>query len=263
LGQRKLMNSEIEFLTRVLKHKPGNYTLLYVGAAPGQHIPILSDMFPEVKFELWDPAPFAIKETNRIKIYREFFTTETMQRYMKTPNLLLVSDIRTTPYDNYKAKDSDGPDKEFEERIIIDMNMQKQWVLDLKPVRSLLKFRFPFIEGKTDYFDGIFFFQAFPPPQSNETRLEVGPHPKIKTYDHTKYERQMFYFNTVYRVQSFQHYHNKYGWSYDTIREYFILKKFLEFRGRSLNEIPEFVKKFDSLNNKPGKNISKILERYD
>lgn len=263
IGQRKLLLSEIEFLTRILKLEPGPFTLLYIGAAPGQHIPLLSDMFPEVKFILYDPAPFAIKETDKIKIHQKLFTDQELENHRYHPALLLVSDIRSAPRQNYQ--NAEDVDPEFEDEVRKNLEQQKKWVLELKPMRSLLKFRLPFTapeeQATTEYFDGVIFFQAYPPAQSAETRLEVS-RMKMIPYSHTKYEQQMFYFNTVYRPQSFVHYNRKYGWSYDTIREFYILKKYLAFRGRGDHEIPKYFQLFDSLTNHPSKKISEILARY-
>lgn len=265
LGQRKLLMSEIEFLTRVLKNRQDEYTLLYVGAAPGQHIPMLSEMFPEVTFILYDPAPFKIKPTANIQIHQELFTDDEVKKYSETKNLLFVSDIRSAPKPGY-AKDPDKEDPEFEEEVRKNLMQQKAWVTSLKPTRSLLKFRLPFTspeeKSATEYFDGIVFFQAYAPPQSTETRLEVGPNAKLIMFDHTVYEQQMFYFNTKYRVQNFSHYERRYGWSYDTIREYFILLKYLAFRGRGNKDIPKYFEQADTLSDKPFKKISKILAKY-
>ena len=60
-GQRKLFLSEVEFLTNVCASfeakKPFKpIVCIYAGAAPGNHIDLLSQMFPFVKFHLVDPA---------------------------------------------------------------------------------------------------------------------------------------------------------------------------------------------------------------
>lgn len=277
LGQRKLLLSEIEFLTRILRSSGSSggeskeYTLLYVGAAPGQHIPILSEMFPEVKFVLYDPAPFKIRPTSRIEIHQELFTDELIPKYAtagkRENRLLFVSDIRSVPRAGYQ--ETDAADIEFEEEVRKNLDWQRRWVEELRPVRSLLKFRLPFVDrnitdekSSTEYFDGIINFQAYAPPQSAETRLEVGNKPVLVRYDHSRYEQQMFYFNTLYRTQNFQHYHRKYGWSYDTIREYFILKKYCAMRGEGDKAIPGYFAKFDELTDKQEKKVVRILEKY-
>jgi hypothetical protein len=64
-GQRKLLLSEIEFLTLIGKRGLENATVVYAGAAPGTHIDYLARLFPDVKFVLVDPAPFSIKHTTQ------------------------------------------------------------------------------------------------------------------------------------------------------------------------------------------------------
>lgn len=65
-GQRKLLLSEIEFLTT--HAKPGQL-VIYAGAAPGNHVPFLAEqLFPHLRFLLVDPAPFACKQTQQIQI---------------------------------------------------------------------------------------------------------------------------------------------------------------------------------------------------
>lgn len=271
-GQRKLLLSEIEFLTRVLSKektlgKGGSYTMLYVGAAPGIHIPLLANKFPEVKFILYDPAKFDIAPSSQIEIHRELFTDEKVEMYKKTENLLFVSDIRSTP--KQFDPNQSGFDSSFEQEVIFNMEQQKKWVTELQPLRSLLKFRLPYNDPENPrdeqetfkYLDGILFFQAYPPEQSGETRLEVGLPLKETGYFLAQYEQQMFYFNTRYRIQSFSHYSQFYGWSYDTLREYFILQNYYKFRGiiDSDKKIEYDFQDHDRMAHGPEKKIFNIL----
>lgn len=71
-GQRKLLMSEIEFLTN---YATDNCTVVYVGAAPGTHINYMSNvLFPKLNFILIDPLRFNVSETDKIKIVNEWFT---------------------------------------------------------------------------------------------------------------------------------------------------------------------------------------------
>lgn len=50
---------------------------MYAGAAPGTHVRFLSDLFPDVKFVLIDPAPFSCKEVKgRIECIRDLMDDE-------------------------------------------------------------------------------------------------------------------------------------------------------------------------------------------
>src|SRR3990167_6735439 len=60
-GQRKLFISELVLLT---KHAKSGDTVLYIGAAPGTHIRFLIELFPNLKWVLYDKRPFDIEHDN-------------------------------------------------------------------------------------------------------------------------------------------------------------------------------------------------------
>lgn len=149
-GQRKLLLSEIEFLTKYVK--PGkSYNIVYAGAAPGIHTGMLTELFPRNKFILIDPEKFRVKSSDNIVIRRELFTNEIAEEYSELDNLLFISDIRS-------GKSSD--------HVSRDMEMQRKWVEIMNPMACMLKFRLPWLdpslesEGKIndkysmEYFDG-------------------------------------------------------------------------------------------------------------
>lgn len=224
LGQRKLLLSEIEFLTLMGCSKKG--TLIhYAGAAKGYHIPILSYLFPKCLFVLYDSESFGIQPSNTIIIRRELFTNDLIDQYGS--RCLLISDIRSTPA-------SDVPKEkykmEFEKRVIKDMDLQKEWALNPLVDAALLKFRLPFIEGETSYLNGEILIQPWAKETSTERRLlyDKKKAPKEEmVINHKMYEEQSFYFNTVYRKLSFEHIHKYFGRSYDSLRESEILRKYL------------------------------------
>lgn len=190
-GQRKLFLSEIEFLT--LYSNDGD-TVVYAGAAPGTHTKYLSDLFPTIKFVLVDPSPFIVKpEKNKIEVRNEFFTDEMAAEFSDRDDVLFICDIRTADYKVLTIE-------EVEDAVERDQEYQMKWHLIMKPRYSMLKFRLPWGKGTTEYLDGDIFLQIWAPQSSTETRLIVHRDAKIKKYDHTKYEEQMFYFNTITRV---------------------------------------------------------------
>jgi hypothetical protein len=78
-GQRKLLMCEIEFLC---KHAKSGDTVVYAGAAPGRHILTLAELlFPELDFQLYDPAPFNIRPSRNVGIHQECFTRECAQKF--------------------------------------------------------------------------------------------------------------------------------------------------------------------------------------
>lgn len=86
LGQLKLLMLEIYFLTKYAKD---GHKVLYIGAASGEHINLLVKFFPKLKFDLWDARKFKIKESDRVKIYNNFFTTQDAEKYSKNGNNIL------------------------------------------------------------------------------------------------------------------------------------------------------------------------------
>jgi hypothetical protein len=65
IGQRKLLLSEIQFLTLNLESKNDEAFVVYAGAAPSNHIYLLRELFPNVKFLLVDPNEFLIYMPDR------------------------------------------------------------------------------------------------------------------------------------------------------------------------------------------------------
>lgn len=72
--------------------------MLYIGSAPGHHLDYLAGvLFQDLKFVLYDPAPFNPKLTKiqNVTIKNEFFTMEDAMAFRRNnANLLFVSDIR-------------------------------------------------------------------------------------------------------------------------------------------------------------------------
>lgn len=217
-GQRKLLISEIEMLVRVIDHdiKSGGsgkgFVLVYVGAAPGYHIPYLLNLFATfgVTAHLWDRKASlkSVSDLNdsRIKIVPQefedtsmtgesegFFTDVVAQKYKDiygTNNrLIFVSDIRTTIAEEY---------------ILQDMESQKNWVLTMQPYATQLKF----ILSKTDtslyeYLGGDIYTQAWGRNKTTETRLVALRPYSMKVYDPVPYNNAMFYLNMNTRLMSY------------------------------------------------------------
>lgn len=203
-GQRKLLLSEIEFLT---KFAQPNFYVVYAGAAPGIHIPLLAELFKSLnlQFHLFDPSPFSIKSSENIKVTTSYFTNEIASSYCSSPylnNTLFISDIRTANI----AKHSQ---LEVETRVINDHEMQKLWCKLIKPVKCMLKFRLPYsgnveIPNMFPYLKGDIYLPIWGPQTTTETRL-VCDYEEDEIYDSLKYEEQLFYFNTVTRVLAYSH----------------------------------------------------------
>jgi hypothetical protein len=168
-GQRKLLMAEMEFLNRF--YNPDKKTLiLYIGAGPGDHIPLLADFYPEADYDLWDPVRFNIAETDTMHIFNDYFTDNSARFYKNWyedyDELLMISDIRTPkePGDTFDS---------FENKVFENMEMQRRWIEIIEPTMVTLKFRIPFNKESIDYLDGEIFIQPWAPIKSAETRIII------------------------------------------------------------------------------------------
>ena len=263
-GQRKLLLSEIDFLSA-----NGAATVVYAGAADGKHIPLLTELFPELVFHVYDPHPFnpLVHRNDRIKVNPfyagakksatyGFFTDEVARSYIGKP-IWFISDIRTDPK---------------EEGTMLDQTAQKGWVEIMKPNRTMLKYKMPYPQlDKTsdyEYFDGQIRLQCWAPISSAETRLIFDSQIKCKKWNVIKYERQMSWFNNVMRLADLSNYKLRdFGvpldqtvrefWSefvsddtvlgYDFVYELQILKKYIDLDGAKIKDYKQLVQKMNDI----------------
>lgn len=221
-GQRKLLLSCIQFLT---KYQHLASKVVYAGAAPGTNIIILSELFPNHEFDLYDPRPFDsdLDDHPKIHLFQEYFTDDVARSYKKQ-KVLFWSDIRTG-----SLKDDD-----FEEQIAANNRMQETWHYLMCPEYGMYKFRLPYKEGRTEYMRGQIWLQIWAPETSTETRLVVRKNPSRKIYSHRKYEKRLFYFNLITR--QWGHYPSYNCQCYDCCAEAWILSKYLNNQnGKTLN----------------------------
>lgn len=196
MGQLKLLISEILFLTK--KSKPGN-KVLYVGAAEGYHIAMLADMFPTLTFDLWDPSPFHVDKRPTIKIFNKFFTDGDAQSYKSQGNnILFISDIRNLDIGSAKRHYTQ---EKYNAIINEDQIRQFKWVQDINPICAFLKFKTLYGPGKTEYFNGKVYLQAYS-PLSIETRLMTCDYKDIIKYDNTEFDSKLAYFNCFIRGET-------------------------------------------------------------
>lgn len=206
-GQLKLFTNELLFLTHY--YDPSDVKdLVYVGAAGGHHLRMLTTMFPSLHFHLFDTGNFSsdLYNMSNITINQRYFEDSDVEKW-KHKNCLFISDIRTLTYDSSKTKVKDM--KVNEDTVWNDMTLQRKWVEEIKPLYSLLKFRLPYAEefelakGKTrGYLDGIVYAQPFCKSSSSETRLCVlGKQITERDWDILSYEKKLFYHNSETRAK--------------------------------------------------------------
>jgi hypothetical protein len=227
LGQRKLLMSEFEFLTHSLRDDESERrVLIYAGAAPGVHFPVVHALFAD-KFEqfvLVDPRPFDLRlRTLSNTMCRVEYMTDKLAAELRAEydgcSVWFISDIRT---------DNDVLPGNSE--VKVDMSNQLLWKCALNAKHSLFKFRLPWPTrgsegGSYKYAGGVIFLPIWGPHNTTETRLWVRD-TSIKNYDILKYEEQMCYFNEITRVQMYgrQHAHTGHCVCFDCQSELRVLR---------------------------------------
>jgi hypothetical protein len=264
-GQKKLLLSEIQFLTKVCQKlntkSLKDYAVVYVGAAHGFHFPILYNLFPDLIWLLYDPARFSKEasmhpQKQRVKIFNQFFTDETIKHAKQNSEnrkILFISDIRLSP---------------DEEAVMKDMISQAKWGTDLEADYMLLKYKLPYDDENTIlyktntiddlqinpkyiinpklkaddktllYLKGDIYIQLFAHIHSIELRLmveKVNGKYELDIVKYSEIEKKMFYFNINLRTSwstedyDFLHYIPGYDSSIECVMEYFIIKNYYEY----------------------------------
>ena len=219
-GQRKLLLTEIEFLTKYAENN--SYLVVYAGAAPGVHIPFLSSLFPNLAFVLIDDKEFAVKRTNKIEIRAEKFTKEMARRYGDSDQrILFICNVRT-----YRPQ-SDGQNDGAE-----DMQNQMEWYMLMTPSASLLSFRLARDTKPTVYMKGHQIIEPWASRRAIECRLVVEKDARTVEYRYQDFESDLRYFNNVTRVMYYDHHlddvdSDGLDHCYDCRAEIYILEKYL------------------------------------
>ena len=245
-GQRQLLINEIEFLTLCIsglsqenaensEWQNKKFVAFYAGAAPGHHLLVLSELFPFVKFILVDPLKLDLiygngSFKNNLVFINEKFTEHLAQelftRYQEDSKFirLFISDIRGT--------------KDDESIIAQEMDLQATIHTILKPYKSYLKFRLPYVDDLNDpnsvlektYLSGDVYFLIWGRAHTSETRLLVHKDSVERTYDCVKYQDQLFHFNSNERTFCYEHNLTVPGFDhcYDCRAELYVFEKYLE-----------------------------------
>lgn len=221
-GQMKLLLGEILWLVKHLDRiKCPEIILVVMGAAPGMHYAALAQMFDEIKeIHLWDSNPFAKDldvENPRIKLFRQRMYEKDATNYAnsKLP-IFFVSDIRSVGVGMTKENGEKVTDRDIEEGVWKDHELQRNVMNLIQPESALLKFRLPYYFPNKNwqpinknYLAGQIYVQCFGPPTTTETRLvprkldEKTPEGKIQwatcEYSVQDYEERLFHVNTAIR----------------------------------------------------------------
>nr|QBK89995.1 MAG: poly a polymerase regulatory subunit [Pithovirus LCPAC101] len=226
-GQRKLGLMLVQFLTLYWDPLVVKYpVVVYVGAADGVNIGLASELFPTIRWRLYDPRPFKItpdkykdidingeKEKNII-IYNQLFMDDDASGWAKkqkqNKNIYFISDIR-----GEQEGDEGSVSLKNEIEIWENMKSQQRWYEIIRPVHAHFKFRLPYNSENTKstfkryvpFLDGDLYKGVWAPHHSTECRL-VPKGYDIKYWDIVSYEEKLFYFNT--KVRGITKYYNPY-----------------------------------------------------
>ena len=284
-GQRKLLFSEIEFLTKLSKkYDLNNILIVYIGSAAGFHLPLLFALYPELEYVLIDPAKFKFKKygfTNKYHIINDYYTDETHLQIKKINSnnklIAVISDFRSEATD---------------EKTYLDMIKQQYWLIQLDAVAYILKTRFPYAGKEFDYkyyqydipedikhkieetktthsknsflyLDGSIYTQIWASPRSSETRIikikkSENELFKLKDYDVYAYDGQLNYFNNNVRKQCFKYkksntakYHLFcFDDGYESTVEYYLIYKYLkDYKKVKTPSNEEILQKLFEINN--------------
>lgn len=194
LGQLKLFLSTFQFL---LRYAIKDTIVIYPGSAQGYNIEFLTELFPDIKWYLFDPNRYYenLYSNKKVIIKNTLFEDNDVNELaikLKNKYILLLSDIRVN--------------NPTEEMIDYDNKLHIKWIEKLKPNYAQLKFRIPRLINnkkyidKYKYFDGKIFLQYYAAHASTETRLVVnGKNIKYKDYSLSDYENRLYHFNRSYR----------------------------------------------------------------
>merc|ERR1719174_462064 len=196
--ERRLLIAEIEFLTKYYRRTK---LVVYVGQPFSDRMECLTKLFPEINFHIF---PFEASkagdedqhdETQRIVKKQQPFTDEDAQRYraMKPKPLYVHNRLHAN-----RAEQN-------EEFLRHDFELQQRWMRQMSPAKALLFMRLPYEAGKTRHFQGKLFLPVWGKPTTTELALVPTNYKDMIWYEHTKIEKQMFYFNTRTRVNTYRH----------------------------------------------------------
>ena len=190
-GQRKLLLTEIEFLTT---HSDERCLVIYAGAAPGLYINYLSTLFPYADFLLYDSKSLVVRSTEAIKIYPEEFSDKVAANLSKSKmKRLFICNIHTFTGTGSLQKDIEN-----------DMVNQSRWCERMQPDAALLNFRIPNGREKIDFLEGHWLIEPWSSRRSTECRLVVKRGAKRLVYKTKDFIDAVQHFQQVTRVMYYK-----------------------------------------------------------
>ena len=157
LGQEKLGIAALHALTMAAAAAGGFDKLtavVYAGAAPGTNIAyvagVISAVAPALRWHLYDPAAFApavlasplcAVHTGDDGLFTDEIAVEWGKRVAAGELVVFFSDIRSGSH----------AESDFEKEVVANMDMQRRWVVAIRPLLASLKFRLPYVPAITAF----------------------------------------------------------------------------------------------------------------
>jgi hypothetical protein len=194
-GQLKLLLIEIEFITRLKKLNIQFKNFYVCGAAPGIHYYILSEMYPEIQFILYDKRSFYKKlyKQKNITLIKSYVTQDIVKTFN---NGVFISDMRSLEIEENKLNINMN-------NTIIFRDMYEQLFLYKLSgcIACLLKFKVPDNITSFPYIKGSLLIQPF--INSNELRLILtSPNIKYQYYNGNEIDKKCQLINNYWKFEN-------------------------------------------------------------
>jgi hypothetical protein len=238
----KLIAAELNFLNLYFEPSSKKAICIYIGAAPGNHIPKIAKCYPEITFHCYDANPVQFKASENLQIFLEDFSLETISKYSDKDDIYVITDFVNRDLELIVS----GEDQQQRKERIIneDMKLQMEWMKKLKPKVAFLFFRLPhFYKNLTtnnilEYLNGNVYRNIFTPPKTIECRLVVSDFDSVNSYDFERYEKILHYWNDVIRENNLNNPitddntpFEEYGNTFDYLMLFWIIKEYFITRG--------------------------------
>lgn len=208
IGQLASLCIELLFLANtVIKVADQKPLLVYVGAAPGNHLVHLLPLLAGFEVHCYDTEPYCsdLVETEDIKLFQKEFTTQLAEETRssnKGRSIYFISDVRSRSYTGHSLQYADM--QVNDELIEADHKNQMEWVRAIQPTASLVKFRvYKTNNIMVRYMAGTLYLKPWTKPHSHELCLvSVGAQvSEDRLWDTPKIKRMMNYHNMIRRME--------------------------------------------------------------
>lgn len=161
--------------------KVKNPTILCINSGQGKNISLLANLFPMIKFELYDtrPANPVLRTQRNITIFNQDFTYDVAKKYTDRTDVFMIYD-----YNDSSSSSSSS------------MTRQLEMFQYIKPVKALLKY-----EPQNDelYLDGDIYFTSHSNDSYFDSFLVPDSTLPLRKWNFKTYNEMVFYHHNIIR----------------------------------------------------------------